>query len=77
VKIIGKIENENVISNGYLSKQKTELFINTTAKPVLKVVSNANTILHDSRTNEETAFLALKMILKGMNLRSYSRNLRY
>ncbi|MDR2624362.1 MAG: helix-turn-helix domain containing protein [Methanobrevibacter sp.] len=53
-----------------LIKAKTELLINTTAKPVLKVTSNANTILHDLRTNEETVFLALKMILKGVNLRS-------
>ena len=66
----GKIENENVVGNGtYQSQNGTvhKYICRTCSK---NFTSNANTILHDLRTDEETVFLALKMILKGMNLRS-------
>jgi uncharacterized protein YjcR len=46
------------------------LFKNIFVKPAIKLSSNANTILHDLRTDKEIIFLALKMILKGMNPRS-------
>ncbi|MDR2544309.1 MAG: helix-turn-helix domain-containing protein [Methanobrevibacter sp.] len=54
-----------------LIKQKMELFTNIFAEHALKnFTSRANTISHELRTDEKTVFLALKMILKGMSLRS-------
>jgi transposase-like protein len=64
----GKIENENVVGNGtYQSKNGPvqKYFCKTCSK---SFTSHANTILHDLRTDETTVFLALKMILKGMNI---------
>ncbi|MDR3222822.1 MAG: hypothetical protein LBT66_03665 [Methanobrevibacter sp.] len=49
------------------------MFKNIFVKPALKLSSNANTILYDLRTDKEIVFLALKMILKGMNLRSVAK----
>jgi len=71
----GKIENENVIGNGtYPTKNgRVHKYVcNTCSK---SFTSRANTILYDLRTDEETVFLALKMILKGMNLRSTAETL--
>jgi hypothetical protein len=46
------------------------LYINIYCKTCGKsFTSNSNTISHDLGTNDEAVFLALKMILKGMNLR--------
>jgi len=66
----GKIDNENVIGNGtYKTKNgPVHKFICRTCSK--SFTSRANTILHDLKTDEKTVFLALKMILKGMNLRS-------
>ena len=63
-----KIENENVIGNGtYPTKNgRVHKYVCKTCSK--SFTSRANTILHDLRTDEETVFLALKMILKGMNL---------
>ncbi|MDR1820082.1 MAG: helix-turn-helix domain-containing protein [Methanobrevibacter sp.] len=66
----GKIGNENVVGNGtYKTKNGTvhKYICRTCSK---NFTSRANTILHDLRTDEKTVFLALKMILKGMSLRS-------
>jgi transposase-like protein len=66
----GKIDNENVVGNGtYQTKNGSvhKYICRTCSK---SFTSNVNTVLHDLRTDEETVFLALKMILKGVNLRS-------
>ncbi|MDR2830609.1 MAG: hypothetical protein LBB45_06220 [Methanobrevibacter sp.] len=66
----GKIEKGNVVGNGtYKNKNGTvhKYVCRTCSK---SFTSNANTILHNLRTKEEIVFLALKMLLKGMNLRS-------
>jgi transposase-like protein len=65
----GEVNNGNIIGNGtYKTKNgKVHKFHCKTCGK--NFTSNSNTILHDLRTNEETVFLALKMILKGMNLR--------
>lgn len=69
----GKIDNGNVVGNGtYQTKNGTvHKYICRTCSKTF--TSNANTVLHDLRTNEETVFLALKMILKGVNLRSTAK----
>jgi transposase-like protein len=66
----GKTENGNIMGNGtYQTKNgPVHKFICRTCSK--SFTSHSNTILHDLRTNEETVFLALKMILKGMSLRS-------
>jgi transposase-like protein len=66
----GKIDNGNVVGNGtYKTKNgRVHKYICRTCS--VSFTSRANTILHDLRTDEKTVFLALKMILKGMNLRS-------
>jgi len=66
----GKIENDNVVGNGtYKTKNGyVHKYICRTCSKTF--TSRANTILHDLRTDEKTVFLAIKMILKGMNLRS-------
>jgi transposase-like protein len=66
----GKIGNDNVIGNGKYSTDNGivhKFHCNTCSK---SFTSRANTVLHDLRTDEKTFFLALKMILKGVNLRS-------
>jgi transposase-like protein len=65
----GKTENGNIVGNGtYQTKNgPVHKFICRTCSK--SFTSHSNTILHDLRTNEETVFLALKMILKGMSLR--------
>jgi len=66
----GKIDNENIRGNGTY-KTKNGIVHKYICKTCSKTfTSRANTILHDLRTDEATVFLALKMILKGMNLRS-------
>ena len=59
---IVKIENENVICNGsYPTKSgRVHKYVCKTCSK--NFTSRANTILHDLRTDEETVFLALKMI---------------
>jgi len=66
----GRIENDNVVGNGtYQTNNGTvhKYICRTCSK---SFTSHANTILHDLKTDEKTVFMALKMILKGMNLRS-------
>ena len=66
----GKIENDNVVGNGtYQTNNGTvhKYICRTCSK---SFTSHTNTILHDLKTDEKTVFMALKMIIKGMNLRS-------
>jgi len=65
----GKTEKGNIVGNGTYPTRNGPVhkFICRTCSN--SFTSNSNTILHDLRTNEETVFLALKMILKGMSLR--------
>jgi len=66
----GKIENENVVGNGTYNTKNGEVHKYICRTCSKNFTSRANTILHDLRTDEKTVFLALKMILKGMNLRA-------
>jgi hypothetical protein len=70
----GKVNNGNIISNGtYKTKKMGKVHRYYTAKHVEKALHQMLILFHyDLRTNEETVFLALKMIPKGMNLRGYS-----
>ena len=67
---MGKSKNENVVGNGTYDTKKGEVHKYICRTCSKNFTSRANTILHDLRTDEKTVFLALKMILKGMNLRS-------
>ena len=66
----GKIENENVVGNGTYPTNNGAVHKYICRTCSKSFTSHANTILHDLKTDEKTVFLALKMILKGMNLRS-------
>ncbi|KZX12046.1 helix-turn-helix domain-containing protein [Methanobrevibacter curvatus] len=71
----GKVNNENIVGNGtYMTKNgKVQQFKCKTCNK--SFISNSNTILYDLRTDENTVFLALKMILKGMSLRGAAETL--
>jgi hypothetical protein len=73
VKIMVKLETKMYWVMVLIQTKKRVLFKNIFVKPALKLSSNANTILYDLRTDKEIVFLALKMILKGMNLRSVAK----
>ena len=65
----GKTGKGNIVGNGTYTTQNGivhKYICRTCAK---SFTSRSNTRLHDLRTDEETVFLALKMILKGMSLR--------
>jgi transposase-like protein len=69
----GKIGNDNVVGNGTYDTNNgvVHKFICRTCSK--SFTSNANTILHDLKTDEKTVFMALKMILEGLSLRSTAR----
>jgi len=71
----GKINNENVVGNGHYETKNgvVDRYICRTCSK--SFTSNANTILHNLRTDEKTVFLALKMILNGMSLRAAAETL--
>jgi transposase-like protein len=66
----GKIEIENVVGNGHYETKNGVVHRYICRTCSKSFTSNANTILHNLRTDEETVFLALKLLLKGMNLRA-------
>ena len=72
----GKINNGNVVGNGHYETKNgvVDRYICRTCSK--SFTSNANTILHNLRTDEKIVFLALKMIFKWYESKSNSRNSR-
>lgn len=65
----GMTRKGNIVANGTYqarSRRVRKYICRTCSK---NFTSASNTIFHDLRTDEDTVFLALKMILKGMSLR--------